>query len=126
MKIIIFAFFISLNLHASEKCADRVDLTLENDDKITLCSVNGDLVDKKCSLKKEKCTILELVKSQKKTPEILEALKPTSIGRSGSRICNLMKLKVLMGQMPDGSQICICMDINKNYMSCNVPQNHFE
>lgn len=125
MKILILGLFISFNIQAAT-CEGQVDLTLETDEKIILCEVQGNLVDQKCSLLKENCPILKFVKTQKKTPEIEKALKIGAIGRPGSRICNILKLKVLMGEMKDGSQICVCMDERKNYLSCNVPQNHFE
>ena len=125
MKTLILALIFSLNAQAS-LCEGQVDLSLENDEKLTLCEFQGDLVDQKCSLLKENCPILKFVKNHKKTPEIQKALQIGAIGRPGSRICNLLKLKVLMGEMKDGSQICVCMDERKNYLSCNVPQNHFE
>lgn len=106
--------------NAASHCAGGLNLKIENDRTLLFCNNEDGLkVNEKCKLDSKKCQLLKDWKL--KESQILK-MNPLSHSRTknpGSWICDQLGWKVLMGQMYDQSQVCVCEHPSGDAMTCS-------
>lgn len=111
-RLIYLMLFICVNSAQASPvqvlCPDVMKIRIENDQEVYFCKLDNLMVSKDCYDKKSECA---LAKDYKANLKKIKDSKPLTFARTqnpGSMICQLLKWKVLMGYMADGSQVCTC------------------
>jgi hypothetical protein len=114
-KIFGVILFFSFPLHVFS-CPEKLKTTLENGKKVTYCQTGSLMVSQDCFNNKENCSLIKKIKENKSSIE--NALENGSQQNPGSWACDQLGLKVMMGKMPDGSDLCTCQNNSGESVIC--------